>query len=173
MLTNRFIADYAIAEGKCLLVCPNDGGGVQDLQQGLVEMTELKMIALYPSENVAGDAKKRIRKAKLNERITCKVGTLDALPFEEGSFDLVAGVGPVLIWGDRQGKMREIYRVLRPGGAALVGGRYLGMPDFRKVSSETLRRDTARTGIRSIRVVDDMGQWVEVRKGIKDRGLGD
>jgi hypothetical protein len=47
------------------------------------------------------------------------------------------------------------------------------MPDFRKVSSETLRDDAAKTGITSIRVYDDMGQWVEIRKGIKDRGLRD
>ena len=69
--------------------------------------------------------------------------------------------------------MREIHRVLRPGGAALVGGRYLYMPASRKVSSETLRRSAARTGIRYIRVYDDMGQWVEIRKGIRDRGYRD
>jgi hypothetical protein len=69
--------------------------------------------------------------------------------------------------------MRELYRVLRPGGAALVGGKYLGMPDFRKVSSEDLRASAAKTGIPSIQVIDNMGQWVEIRKGIKDRGLRD
>ena len=122
---------------------------------------------------MAAEAEKRIQEAKLADRITCKVGTLDDLPFDEGSFDLVAGVGPILIWGDREKKMQEIYRVLRPGGAALVGGKYLDMPDFRKVSSETLRQAAANTGISSIRVSDDMGQWVEIRKGIKDRGLRD
>jgi ubiquinone/menaquinone biosynthesis C-methylase UbiE len=173
MLANRFLADYAITEGKCLLVCLNDGDGTQGLQQGFLELTDLEITALYPSEEVAGEAEKRVREAKLDARITCKVGTLDALPFEEESFDLVAGVGPVLIWGEREKKMREIFRVLRPGGAALIGGRYLGMPDFRRVSSETLRSDAAKTGISSIRVSDDMGQWVEIRKGIKDRGLRD
>jgi ubiquinone/menaquinone biosynthesis C-methylase UbiE len=173
MLADRFIADYAVTEGKCLLICTNDTGGVQALQRGFVEMTDLEITALYPSEEVAGEAEKRIRQAGLSDRITCKVGTLDAVPFEEASFDLIAGVGPVLIWGDREKKMREVYRVLRPGGAALIGGRYLGMPDSRKVSSEALRASAAKTGIPSIRVVDDMGQWVEIRKGIKDRGLRD
>jgi hypothetical protein len=69
--------------------------------------------------------------------------------------------------------MQEIYRVLRPGGVALVGGRYVYMPDSRKVSSETLRAAAAKTGIPSIRISDDMGQWVEVRKGIKDCGFRD
>ena len=171
MLVNRFVADYAITEGSCLLVCMNDGGGSQGLQQGFLEMTEVQITALYPSAKVADEAEKRIRGGKFADRITCEVGTLDALPFDETSFDLVAGVGPVLIWGDRQKKMRDVYRVLRQGGAALIGGKYLGMPDFRKVSSETLRNDAAKTGITSIRVSDDMGQWVEIRKGIKELSL--
>ena len=173
MLANRFIADYAITEGSCLLICPNDSGGVQGLQQGFVEATDLEITALYPSEKVAGEAQKRISEAKLSERISCEVGTLDVLPFEEASFDLIAGAGPVLIWGDREKKMREVYRVLRQGGVAFIGGRYLGMPDFRKVSSEDLRASAAKTGISSIQVVDNMGQWVEIRKGIQDRGLRD
>ncbi|MHC4401278.1 MAG: class I SAM-dependent methyltransferase [Planctomycetota bacterium] len=171
MLANRFIADYAITKGKCLLICMNDGGGAQGLQQGFLEITQLQITALYPSEKVAGAAEKRIREAKLTQRITCKVGTLDTLPFEEASFDLIAGAGPMLIWGERQKKMREIYRVLRPGGVAFIGGRYLGMPDFRKVSSEDLRASAAKTGIPAIRVVDDGGQWVEIRKGVQERGL--
>jgi len=173
MLVNRFIADYAITEGKALLVCGSDGGMQQGMQQGFVESTELKITALYPSEKVAAAAEKRIKEARLADRITCKVGTLVELPFDEGSFDLVVGVGPILIWDHREKKMQEIYRVLRPGGASLVGGKYLYMPDFRKVSSETLRQAAANTGISSIRISDDMGQWVEIRKGIKDRGLRD
>jgi ubiquinone/menaquinone biosynthesis C-methylase UbiE len=176
MLVDRFIADYAITKGKCLLICPNDSGGVQALQQGFIEMTDLEITALYPSKKVAGiemtdGAQKRIREAKLSHRITCRMGTLDALPFEEDSFDLIAGTGPLLIWGEREKKIREVYRVLRPGGVALIGGRYLGMPDFRKVSSEDLRASAAKTGIPAIRVVDDRGQWIEIRKGVQEHGL--
>jgi len=174
MLVSRFIADYAITEGKCLLVCSNDSGGVQSMQQGFVEITHLEITALYPSEKVAKEAEQRIAKANLNDRISCQVGKLDdGLSFGAESFDLIAGIGPVLIWGDRGKKMREVYRVLRPGGAALLGGKYLGMPDFRKVSSEDLRTSAAKTGLSSIQVIDNMGQWVEIRKGIRDRGLRD
>ena len=171
MLVARFIADYSITEGKCLLICPNDSGGVQGLQQGFVETTDLQITALYPSAKMVGEAEKRTAEAKLNDCITCEMGTLDALPFEEASFDLIAGTGPVLIWGEREKKMREVYRVLRPGGVAFIGGRYLGMPDSRKVSSEDLRVSAAKTGIPAIRIVDDGGQWVEIRKGVQEGGL--
>lgn len=173
MLANRFIADYAITEGDCLLICPNDSGLVQTLQQGFVEATDLRITAAYASKEAAEEAERRIDEAGFSERITCKVATLDDWPFGTESFDIVAGLGPVLIWGEREKKMRAIYGVLRPGGAALIGGKYLGMPDFRKVSSDTLRASAANTGISSIRVIDDMGQWVEIRKAIKDRGLRD
>jgi len=170
LLAMRFIADYGIHEGKCLLICGGDGDLQQALQRGFVDLTELKLTALYPSEKVAGNARKRILEAKLAERIECAVGALPTLPFQEASFDLIAGVGPVLIWqADKPKAMREIFRVLRPGGAALIGGRYLGMPASRKVSSDALREAAAQTGIPSIRVYDDRGQWVEILKGIGAR----
>lgn len=174
MLANRFIADYAITEGRCLLICGSDGDLQQALQSGFADVTELRMVALYSSEEIAAAAEKRIGEAKLADRIACKVGGIGALPFDEGSFDLVAGVGPMLIFEkDKENAMREVHRVLRPGGAALIGGRFLGMPDWRKVPSPVLRDAAARTGIPTIRVYDDMGQWVEIRKGVGDRGLRD
>lgn len=173
MLAGRIVADYYITEGRCLLVHRGDGGLEQALQQGLLELTRLNITAIYPNGEAAEAARQRIRQAKHDERITCRVGDIHSLPFEDRSFDLVAGVGPVLIWGDRPKAMREIYRVLAEGGAGLVGGRYLYMPEFRKVSSEALRQSAAETGIPSIRIIDDMGQWVEIRKGIKDRGFCD
>ncbi len=173
MLAGRIVADYAIMAGKALLIHGGDGGLEQALQRGLAEWTELEITALYPKEEIAESARQRLQKEKLDRRITCRAGGIEQLPFEAESFDLVAGVGPVLIWTDRPQAMRELDRVLREGGVALVGGRYQHMPEFRRVSSETLRQDAARTGIQAIRVIDDQGQWVEIRKGIQDRGLRD
>jgi ubiquinone/menaquinone biosynthesis C-methylase UbiE len=137
-------------------------------------MTKLKIVALYPSNKVASQARERIRTTKFANRITCEVGKIQALPFEESSFDLIAGVGPVLIREkSKETAMREMYRVLRPGGVALVGGRYLGMPTSMRVSTQLLRQSAADSGVAGIRVYDDMGQWVEIRKGIKGGGNGD
>lgn len=173
MLAGRIVADYAIMTGKALLVHGGDGAMEQALQRGLAEWTELEIAALYPKEDIAEQARQRLQKEKLDHRITCRVGSIEQLPFQAASFDLVAGVGPVLIWTDRPKAMRELYRVLRDGGVAFVGGRYVHMPEFRRVSSETLRQDAASTGIQAIRVIDDMGQWVEIRKGIQDRKFRD
>lgn len=173
LLANRFVADYAITDGQCLLLGGGDGGLEQALQQGFLELTTVRITALYTKEEEAAKARQRIRAAQQEDRITCTVGSVHNLPFPDNSFDAVAGAGPILLWGDREKGMQEIYRVLRSGGAALVGGRFLGMPEWRKVPSEALRASAAKTGIPAIRVLDDMGQWVEIRKGIKDRGFRD
>jgi SAM-dependent methyltransferase len=173
LLANRFLADYAIAEGDCLLLCQTDSESAQSLQRGFLETTNLKITALYVDEPQAAKARQRIGEARHESRITCAVGSLDHLPFPPGAFDAVIGVGPILLWGEREQRMAEIYRVLRDGGVALVGGRFLGMPEWRRVPSETLRASAAKTSIPSIRVLDDMGQWVEIRKGIGDRRFRD
>jgi len=173
LLAGRFIADYAIIEGDCLLLGQGDGAKEHALLKGFRELTDVKITALYAKETEEAKARDRIREANLEDRITCAVGSVHDLPFKDNSFDIVAGTGPILLWGEREKGMKEVYRVLRTGGAALVGGRYLYMPEWRKVPSETLRASAAKTGIPSIRVIDHMGQWIEIRKGIKDRGFRD
>jgi len=173
LLAGRFIADYAITRGNALLIGRGDGGLEQALQRGFLEMTDLKITALYASQEAAQAAEKRTKEAGVADRVTCKVGTIFDIPLENNSFDAVIGVGPILIWGDHVKGMQEVYRVLRPGGASLVGGKYLYMPQWRKVPSEKLRDSAAKSGISSIRVIDDLGQRVEVRKGIGDRRFAD
>jgi len=174
MLAGRLVADYGITKGACLVICGGDGTKEEALPQGLLDATELTLTALYGDEKAASAARERIAKAKLDGRVTCQVGEIGSLPFEAGSFDLVAGTGPMLIFHkDKPKAMREVYRVLRDGGVGMIGGRFLHMPASRRVSSEALAKAAAETGIGSIRVIDDMGQWVEVRKGTKDRGPAD
>lgn len=164
MLAVRCVADYGITTGDCLLLCRDEDEFAQQLRLGFLNATDLKLTALYSTQEGATQAQSRMRAARQEERITSRVGKIDKLPFPEGSFDLVAGAGPMLIWSDRQRAMKELYRVLRPGGYALVGGRYSFLPEKSKVASAALRSDARATGIASIRVLDDMGQWVEVHK---------
>ena len=174
MLAYRLVADYAITKGKCLLICGGDGTLPQTVGRGLVSLTDLEVTALYASEQAAKNAQKRIAEGKLADRIRCRVGTIGALPFDAASYDLVVGIGPFLIREkDKTRVMCEIHRILRPGGAALVGGRYLGMPAAFRVSTEALRDAAAETKLPTIRVYDDMGQWVEIRKGVEDKPRGD
>ena len=170
MLAHRMLADYGTVKGSCLLICRGDGVLEQGLQQGFVDATELQITLIFPSKKLAETALARIRQGMLGPRVAAKFGDVHALPFAESTFDVVVSVGGVPFWQDREKAFREIHRVLRPGGVALAGGMYRFMPDSRKVSSELLRQAAAQTGLPTIRVYDDKGQWVEIRKEAGNRG---
>jgi ubiquinone/menaquinone biosynthesis C-methylase UbiE len=164
MLAYRFVADYGITRGKCLLICRNHGPLEQAVQRGLADATELQIVALYPSDKLVGEAGAQIREAGLAGRITCQTGDVHALPFPEPAFAAVIGVAGVPFWKDREQAFRELHRVLLPGAVALAGGQYRFMPESKRLSIESLRQSAERSRVPSIRVYDDRGQWVEICK---------
>jgi SAM-dependent methyltransferase len=63
-------------------------------------------------------------------RVTIQQASVSQLPFPDNHFDLVTAVETQYYWPDLVGDMREILRVLKPGGKLMViaetykGGRY-------------------------------------------------
>lgn len=51
---------------------------------------------------------------------TVELGDAGSLPFEDGSFDVVTAFETVYFWPDLPTALREVARVLKPGGAFLV-----------------------------------------------------
>ena len=72
-------------------------------------------------------------------------GDAQALPYADGTFDaayLVATLGEV---PDQDAALREVRRVLRPGGRLVVGE---GLPDPHMIPFATLRRRAEAAGLR-------------------------
>lgn len=70
------------------------------------------------------------RRLIANGRVHIEHGTVSNLPFSACMFDLVTAIETQYYWPNLQGDMREILRVLKPGGKLLViaenykGGRF-------------------------------------------------
>ena len=54
-------------------------------------------------------------------RLHFEVADVATLPFSDGHFDAVVSSGSIKHWPDQVGALREIHRVLVPGGRAFIG----------------------------------------------------
>jgi ubiquinone/menaquinone biosynthesis C-methylase UbiE len=88
-----------------------------------------KLAAMAPSGRVSGVdyaagsvAASRSKNAELIRagRVDVQRGSVSKLPFSENQFDLVTAVETQYYWPDLANDMREILRVLKPGGTLLI-----------------------------------------------------
>ena len=68
-------------------------------------------------------ARRRNRRAVAAGRVRVQLGSVDVLPYEDQSFDGVIAVNNHQFWRDPLADLREIVRVLRPGGRVVVAVR--------------------------------------------------
>lgn len=94
------------------------GGGW--LLQQLVEIaTEGKVVGLDHSKTMVKTAQREFRHHANQPELFC--GSADQLPFASQSFTHVCAVHALYFWKDPKQVLREIYRVLQPGGTAVIG----------------------------------------------------
>ena len=73
----------------------------------------------FSEESVA--ATKRTNAQRINlGRVEVRHGSVSELPFPDGMFNLVTAVETHFWWPDLPGDMREVLRVLKPGGTLIV-----------------------------------------------------
>jgi ubiquinone/menaquinone biosynthesis C-methylase UbiE len=73
-------------------------------------------------EKMTKVALRNIVEAGLSSRVRAVTADVCKMPFDDDSVDLVVSRGSLPFWEDRSAAFREIYRVLKPGGSAYVGG---------------------------------------------------
>ncbi|MDL2246549.1 class I SAM-dependent methyltransferase [Methanobrevibacter sp. OttesenSCG-928-K11] len=57
---------------------------------------------------------------KDNNLVEVMEGSVSDLPFEDNTFDLITGFETVYFWPDFEEDLKEVYRVLKPGGTFFI-----------------------------------------------------
>jgi ubiquinone/menaquinone biosynthesis C-methylase UbiE len=107
-----------IIKGVCLDV--GSGGGYMGL--ALAKITDLDFIFLDISADMLEKAKLHIVEDGLQKRAKTLLADVHSIPLPDGSINLVISRGSIPFWKDPALALKEIYRVLAPGGKAYVGG---------------------------------------------------
>ena len=181
VIAEQVLAWSGIQEGFALDL----GSGPGLLAAALAEKSSLSVIALDTDPAMARIARETA--ASYTDRIIPVTGDVHCMPIRDSSVSLIVSRGSIYFWRDRPQAFREIERVLRPGGAAFVGGSFgtsalrdeifremrRRNPDWdRDVARRSgwatpgaLRRELAASGVVSSRVrEEEAGLWVEIRK---------
>ncbi len=98
------------------------GSGSGPLARALAGMTKSLLVLVDPKAEALSRATAKAAGAELQGRLLALVGTAEHMPLAEVSVDLVVSRGSIFFWQDRAVGLREVHRILRPGGKAMIGG---------------------------------------------------
>ena len=98
----------------------------------------------YSEESVAATKRMNLGSIDLG-RVEVRQGSVSQLPFPDGMFDLVTAIETHFWWPDLPGDLREVFRVLKAGGAlVLIAEIYKGA---NTVAAKLAEKYSSRTGL--------------------------
>lgn len=80
-----------------------------------------QVFALETSQELLDRAKRRFILARLQGRLRLEWATIEAMPVGDGAFDAALSLNTIAFWTDLDQAMRELARVLAPGGRLVLG----------------------------------------------------
>jgi len=98
------------------------GAGKGQIAIPLIEASSNPVVMLDPDAGAMSQGIERARKKGLEDRLFAVVGVAEDMPLPDNSVDLVVSHGSIFFWDDPVKGLQEVYRVLRPGGKAMIGG---------------------------------------------------
>ena len=151
-------------------------GGGRTVSKLAAMVTQGKVYGVDHSKESVAVACKTNREWIDKRRVEIREGSVSQLPFSQDSFDLVTAVETHFWWSDLPGDMREVYRVLKPGGTLIViaeiykgassktsklAEKYLPLSGMKLLSVDEHRQLFAQAGYSDIQVVEESDKgWI-------------
>lgn len=184
--TNRYMVaqimeGYRRDSGTVLELGPFSGGIAIELAR---LYPKLEITIAHESPDVVEYIEKKLSASGLAQGIAVKKTDLNNLAFNDCQFDLVIFRGAFFFLGEKENLLREIFRVLKKGGFALVGGghgkgvpqgiidqiadelrklhkklggRWLSIRELQEIVSSSQLADNCK-------IVEEGGAWLNIRK---------
>ncbi len=98
------------------------GAGQGEVALALIEATGNPVVMLDPDREAMTKGLATAREKHWEDRLFAVTGRAEALPFPDNTIDFVVSRGSIFFWNDPVQGLKEVSRVLRPGGKAYIGG---------------------------------------------------
>jgi ubiquinone/menaquinone biosynthesis C-methylase UbiE len=114
-------------------ICLDLGAGTGRLGYAIAELAPLLDVILYDKSkemlSIAGKDNSYLDRVKLLR------GKAEEIPLSDETIDLAVSRGSLFFWDDQKKGIEQIYRVLRPGGWAVIGGGFGTKELFKEVDA--------------------------------------
>jgi len=98
------------------------GSGAGGVGLSLLERTTSVIVMIDPNQDALQKALDDAKKAELGKRIIAIKAMAEDIPLPDNCIDLVVSRGSIFFWNDKAQGLREVFRILAPGGKAMIGG---------------------------------------------------
>lgn len=183
LLIQQFVDDYNLSEG----IAVDIGVGPGWLGMEMAKITNMKITFLDISQESLDLAKKNLEALNVDNEVNFVRADVQAIPMEDNFADFIMSRGSIWFWKEPEKGLREIYRILKPGGVAIVGGglgRYIPASMRARLQKalkqELIQRNEKRPDVEEFKAIVEKaalpnyqiltdgeaggGRWVEIRK---------
>lgn len=98
------------------------GSGSGGVGLALAKRTLSTIVFIDPNDGVLQKALKKARESGFGKRVVAIGAQAESIPMPDNCTDMVVSRGSIFFWNDKAQGIREVYRILRPGGIAMIGG---------------------------------------------------